>query len=333
MIPNQKIKINPKRGLNQKYKQKYYELGYTQIYDVDELWVDIKDLSHSSHKEITIICDYCGKSFSAQYNTYLKNKEISIIHKDCCIDCVSLKRKEVFNLKYGVDSAMQIESTKKKRDDTFLKKYGTTNISSVEEIKNKKMNTFIHKYGVKNFSQTSEYREKFEKTCLEKYGVKSPFQSEVVREKIKTTNLSRYGVENASKNPEVVQKIIKSQQEHFNCKTSNMQIDLFNMIVDLGYDAYLNYIESNLILDIVVFLEDKKIDIEYDGWYWHRNKQKDIARNSVLLNLGWNIIRVQSGNYLPTKDELQNCINNVIKENKHIQFIKLNDWIKHNENY
>lgn len=104
------------------------------------------------------------------------------------------------------------------------------------------------------------------------------------------------------------------------------------MINELGYSPTLNYSESYYVLDIVIFVNNVKINIEYDGWYWHRNKQKDDARNSVLFNLGWNIIRVQSGNMMPDPYELDKCIKNAIENNERLQFIKLSDWIKNNEN-
>lgn len=96
----------------------------------------------------------------------------------------------------------------------------------------------------------------------------------------------------------------------------------------------MNYAESSFLLDVALFVNDIKIDIEYDGWYWHRNEQKDNARNSVLLKLGWKIIRIQSGTCLPTDDELIRCINNAINNainGESIQFITLKDWVRYDE--
>lgn len=333
MIPDQKIEIKTNVGLNNVYKQRYYDLGYTNVFDDDVIYVDIKHLSPKSHKQVMITCDYCGNDFLVNYNGYSgnKNKIKSKNYKDACPNCRGKKLKESMNLLYGVDAPMQLDFVKEKRDETFMKKYGTPNISSIQEIKEKKRNTYIERYGVINSSQMDTYREKFEKTCMERYGVKHPFQSEVVKEKIKATNLEKYGVENPSKNSEVVNKIIMSQKEHFGGKTSDVQVKLFEQIKSMGYKAELNYPVDNYLLDVAVFIDDIKIDIEYDGWYWHRDKQKDDARNSVLLNLGWNVIRVQSGILLPSNIEMQKCIENILNDDTRLQFIKLLDWVEYDD--
>lgn len=330
MIPSQKILIKTKVGLNNKYKQRYFDLGYTDVFTSDEIYVDIEDLSPMSHKKIMVICDYCGEKFFVDYNTYSGNKKKNFNHKDCCENCKGLKFKETCNLKYGVDAPMQLDVCKEKREKTYLDKYGVNNPSSAPEIKIKKINTFMERYGVINSSQMDGFREKFERTSMEHYGVKHPFQSEVVKKLSRQTNLEKYGYENPSKSPEIINKIITSQKEHFSCKTSQVQIDLYKQILRLGYKSELNYAESSFLLDIALFVNDIKIDIEYDGWYWHRNEQKDNARNSVLLKLGWKVIRIQSGTCLPTDDELIRCINNAIN-GESIQFITLKDWVRYDE--
>ena len=42
------------------------------------------------------------------------------------------------------------------------------------------------------------------------------------------------------------------------------------MLIEHGYDAYLNAPFSNCILDILIIMSDgTKIDFEYDGSFWH----------------------------------------------------------------
>ena len=72
---------------------------------------------------------------------------------------------------------------------------------------------------------------------------------------------------------------------------------------------------------------DQKIDIEYDGWYWHQDRRKDDIRNKVLTKrFGWKVIRVQSGSYLPKTEDVVNAINALINSEQKIYTITLNDW-------
>ena len=42
-------------------------------------------------------------------------------------------------------------------------------------------------------------------------------------------------------------------------------------------------------MDIALFINQNKIDIEYDGWYWHQDKQKDIVRDNLIKRQGYKI--------------------------------------------
>ena len=54
----------------------------------------------------------------------------------------------------------------------------------------------------------------------------------------------------------------------------------------------------------MIIKNDIKIDIEYDGWYWHKNNKRDKARDSYVANRGVKILRVKSGSLLPKDEEL-----------------------------
>ena len=42
-----------------------------------------------------------------------------------------------------------------------------------------------------------------------------------------------------------------------------------------------------------VAIIDKMIDLEYDGFYFHKDREKtDEERNLELKNLGWKVIRI-----------------------------------------
>lgn len=224
---------------------------------------------------------------------------------DYCGSQYSVKFSEI-NISRN-ESMVQKDSCKKcgniKQKDSVKQKYGVENISQLKSVKIKKENISLQKYGVKHPAQNYKVKELAKQTCLKRYGTKSPMQCESVK--------------------------CKSANSYFmsgKIRTSSQQLDVFNMILNLGYDAVLNYPESLLNLDIAIFIDDKKIDIEYDGWYWHQNIKKDISRNKVLVKYGWNVIRILSRTLLPTKEQLQQAINNVLSNNKQIQLIQLDDW-------
>jgi SPP1 gp7 family putative phage head morphogenesis protein len=84
-----------------------------------------------------------------------------------------------------------------------------------------------------------------------------------------------------------------------NKSPSKPQVNLFNKIKKQYKNAILNYpikIKKNkhFVLDIV--LPENKINIEYDGSYWHKNKQKDLERDLLLKEKGWTVIRFNEDN-------------------------------------
>ncbi len=41
----------------------------------------------------------------------------------------------------------------------------------------------------------------------------------------------------------------------------------------------------------------EKIDIEYDGKFWHKDKYKDAIRDEELRKAGWKVIRVDENSF------------------------------------
>ena len=69
-----------------------------------------------------------------------------------------------------------------------------------------------------------------------------------------------------------------------------------------------------------------KIDIEYDGWYWHQDKAKDDRRDSFLKAQGYKVLRIKSGNLLPNFQDLDKAIEILLKEDINYYEIILNDY-------
>jgi len=63
----------------------------------------------------------------------------------------------------------------------------------------------------------------------------------------------------------------------------------------------LNYPLGKLRLDVCI--PDKKIVIEYDSWYWHKNKlNRDRKRALRLLKDGWKVLCIKANTMVPQQD-------------------------------
>lgn len=162
-----KVRWNPKI-----YKH-YIDLGYQYTKMGDEFEVKVEDLTRGSMVLVTYECDYCHQQKQSKWQYYIVQKERSVIHKDCCEDCLEIKAKE-----------------------SIMLKYGTYNFQSIPEIKAKMVQTNMEKYGCENPFANEEIKQKIRQTCLKKYGVEYSGQIPEVQEKIKQTTLERYGVVN-----------------------------------------------------------------------------------------------------------------------------------------
>lgn len=86
---------------------------------------------------------------------------------------------------------------------------------------------------------------------------------------------------------------------------SKPQIELFSLVKSLYPSAALNYACLNFSIDIVI--PELKIAIEYDGEYWHKNKEVyDNKRQHLIEEKGWTFIRYRE--YVPSIIELKRDI-------------------------
>ena len=82
------------------------------------------------------------------------------------------------------------------------------------------------------------------------------------------------------------------------------------------YKVFLNKNERNTVNKHVIYLDFKyrnKI-IEFDGLYWHKNKENDTLRDGILNTRGFKILRISDIDY---NNDPQTTINRCIN------FIKL----------
>lgn len=280
-------------------KEWYIHKGYKYTFMGDNFNVKIKDLPLGSKAKVIVICDYCGKEMIKPYRDYLKNHSKKF--GDTCIKCKSIKSK-----------------------DTCINKYGVDNPSKVEKFKAKRKNTHLDRYGVENAFQAKIFKDKSKKTCLSKYGTEYANQNNHVKKKIANTNMIRYGHTNPNKNYNVRRKIAVTLNRNGSCKTSKAQLELFDMLKELYNNVELNYPVDNYNLDCMITIGDVQIDCEYDGWYWHKNKQaKDKKRDEILKTKGFKIFRIKANRELPTKKQILKSINHLVKGDYSYTDIKL----------
>ncbi len=103
--------------------------------------------------------------------------------------------------------------------------------------------------------------------------------------------------------------------------TSQVQRNLRDLL-----GGELNFYTENYYIDIVIFSNDLKIAVEYDGWYYHQSRlEEDAERDDHLISLGWKVLRVKSGKYLPTTKQLARAIDQLLDGAPYVEIV-LKDW-------
>lgn len=319
MLVENQIVLVRWHGTNRQY---YIDKGYTFTKIRDTFDVKVEDLQKGSNVKVKVKCDYCGKVFEKSYSNYVEQHDDK--RGDACRDCSSLKLKDVFMDKYGVSNPNKISDVREKIEKTNLERYGVKNPSELEEIKEKRKQTFIEKYGVEHPSLSKEINDKRKQYFIDKYGVENPFQSEDVKEKIKQSFIDKYGVENPSQAQEIKEKVTAVLLEHGHVYTSKPQIELNNTLINLYGESILNYRCGKYALDSMIVVDGIKIDVEYDGSYWHsKSKERDEERNNFVVSKGFKVLRFVCDREIPSNDIIISSVNELINSNKNILIVTL----------
>lgn len=262
----------------------------------DIITINIGDLSPTSKKIERRVCDCncdncnCEKEYSRQHNYNVVT--FNSYGKDINPICLKLEQ---------------------------FKEYRRSKVESTNLIK----------YGVKAPLQNKIIQTKQKQTMVEKYGVEYPSQSTEIMAKIKETNLQKYGGTNPMASSQVREKVRVSLYENENVPTSIQQKELKELLSEYFKDeatVILNFPESTTSLDIALLIQDNKIDIEYDGGYWHQDEQKDRRRDEFLKSKGYKILRIRSGHLLPDITQIINSLEYLINQNHSFTEIILADW-------
>lgn len=264
---------------NSKNLKYYQEKGYICTTTKEIINIKICDLPKYSKQLINIKCDYCGIEYKVPFGDW--NNKTKIINKDCCKQCIPLKRKESCIQTYGVENVFQLENMQNKIKNTIFEKYGVDNVSQLKEIQDKIKENNLIKYSVTNTSMLSDNRDKMKETNLKKYGVeaitqlescqkqieetsmkkygtKRPMQSQIVKDNHKRSIFEKYGVEYIGESKEVIAKRLNTRYKNGNHMSSKPQNELYGFV-----GGELNYPCDNFIIDIALIQDN--IAIEYNG--------------------------------------------------------------------
>lgn len=347
LVPNQKI-ITTWMPANREH---YISKGYVYTKCRDRLEVRAEDLPLKSHERVQVTCDYCGNVFVKVYANFIIEHQ-GLVEKDCCKECRPKKFAENFNLTYGVNNPFQLNSVKQKSKETCVQRYGTEYACQSEIVKTKQYATNELRYGVAHVLQNEEIKQKAQNTCLERFGVKNVFESQemqkkikeiceqrygegniahtpMISEKIRLSNLEKYGVPYTTQATEVIEKMRQSFYKNGSAPTSKPEKEMCGLLHELFGEAQCkdSYPVGRLNLDCLVYFSDMLIDFEYDGIYWHKNRENyDRRRNYYLLGLGYKIVRIR-GNHkddMPTKEQILQAVDCLVKGNHSIIYIDTN---------
>lgn len=321
IIPNQMVQIS----INSKNKKYYEKLLNKTLKIADVINVSPENLMHGSCAKFYAKCDRCGNEKEVVGQSYFK--AVDKHDEYLCEDCHRIRDSKQMRVALQTMTQKELEVVIEKRKATNLKKYGVDNPAKNQDIKNRMMATNIDRYGGVAPACSKEIEAKMVATNLKKYGVKYTTQDPETRQKMLHTSYERYGYYNPGSNPEFQSKARKIMYENGTCPTSKQQYTIYKLLVhEYGNDnCKLNYPCLNYNLDCMVCIDGVKIDIEYDGWHWHRDSDKDQLRNQKVQNEGYKILRVKSGSKIPNIIDIQNAINNLLNGSNYEEIV-LDDW-------
>ena len=314
LIPNQKIQLT----ITTKNMLSFYQEFYPNLKMRDKIEIPIDLLQKQSCKKIQLQCDICGKTFYRSYNNYLACNHSNSLNgvRDTCKECCHSVASEVYKHKTGYNAPASNPEVKKKAQEKYYLKTGYLNSNQNPEVKKKKAENYYAKTGYRNPSQNPEVQRKKNETYYNNTGYKYCGTSPEDRKKAQNTYYEKTGYLNPMQNPKnagrksssMCNQMIEIIEKHFN-----------NVQSEVPFKRY--------SLDCVVNINDCKIDIEYDGWFFHKDKvNTDLKRNQELCDAGIKVLRVKSGSLVPDEQLLVNAIINLSQSDLFYDEIILKDW-------
>lgn len=210
--------------------------------------------------------------------------------------------------RYGTPHALQVEEFKNKARETNIERHGVAYPFATPEAKKKSEETTLIRYGVRYSLQSPVVQDKIKKTNSERYGVENVSQIDFVKEKIKKNNKEKYGVYHYSQkhypyNLKMALDLNLSgisgiNDPIFNCTSYATRYNLIHAHrPDIEFEKFISLTEKELreyvksfgldvesnkrdVLgngqEIDIYIPSLKLGFEFNGTYWHSDKQKPI---------------------------------------------------------
>lgn len=190
--------------------------------------------------------------------------------------------------------------------ETLEREYGSSSLHNCLELREKSKQVMTERYGAPYALQSKQGQEKFKKSMLEKYGVDNPSKDSLLYYKARVTAYNNGTVPMSRPEKEIVEILCELYGEE-NC-IPGFPVDKIN-------------------LDCLLTIGDTKIDVEYDGKYWHQNTQDyDRKRNHWLISQGYKVLRIlaNSRDTLPTKERIKEEVDYLL-DNHSLGYIDMNN--------
>lgn len=327
----------------------YTAKGYIYTKTGQPLEINVEDIVPTANVKVTVICDCCGKEYQVTMTNYTRSMKDS--GSVVCYDCKFDKTKQTLQDRYGVDApskiqgysekarvtclerygvenAMQLKSTQAKAKQTLYQHYGVTVPLKSEELKHKAKQSCLERYGVVNSFMSEEVRAKARQTLEKHYGVSNPGLSRHLVEKAKRTCIERYGGESSQSDPVVRQKSFETMLTNDGVPSSKEERRFVEILKNIYGDSACESLsaQEGMCFDCFLTINNIKIDVEYDGWYWHKDKQeRDKRRDYYCMRHGYKVLRVLSKGSMPTEQQIIEGVNYLVNSEHHFFKIILDD--------
>jgi hypothetical protein len=267
--------------------------------------------------QIKQICKFCGKEFKNKISLSAHINHPDSIHKEE-VKIIKEKEKKIKIIKCEICNrgfkdfrtlGIHLNQTHGNYQRKFVKNYYDKYLKKHSKEGSCKTcgkpTTFVNlKSGYYTYCNTScskldpEIEQKTQQTCLKKYGVSNYAKTD------KWLNQMSDGGQAAR----MLSKIENP---------SKPQVEIFNIVKEMYFDTIINLPILNYCADIAI--PSLKIIIEYNGEYWHRNKDKyDRKRKENIEKIGWKVLvyeGIKGLDIIPPLDQLKNDINRIVNEN------------------
>lgn len=295
LVPNQTVIVN----WHPRNKEHLESCGYTYTRIGDSVEVKLEDMKKGSKCKVKVICDYCGKEYTKTYKDYYIQRQNG---KDCCENCAKIKRSETNQLKYGGNSPFCSKEVQEKYFKTMQEKYGVCVPSRLDWVKEKVKQTNIKRFGTPFASQNPDIKERTRQYLTEKYGGPSSQCSLEVRN-----------------------KTLKTMLKNGNVLSSRQELSMIDLLKEIygENNCTPQFLLDKILFDCLLEVDDVKIDVEYDGKFWHQDNQKDRRRDYFTIGQGYKVLRFRGNYEVPTKEQIINGVNYLTTTEHHYIIIDL----------